>query len=307
MAEKDYGPRIGADPEVFVQTLEGELTPVCGKVGGTKENPLIIDHLIEASFGPEGGRRGRELVDKQGSYAVQEDNVMLEFNIPAYRDRTYVQDSIGKILSVLETQILDQRGLKLKYDVSQTFKADDLAKYPQAFTVGCLPDLNAYAEIGRFERPSFNAINFGNNRFCGGHIHVQYNYDNVPRHIFAQFMDLVAELPSLRWDKQKMRRMFYGQPGIYREKPYGIEYRTLSNFWIVPQFRDKWFSVLLDNIYSLAMLANENPEELKQHYSKIDWGDVQHAIKTEDIKLAEELVNYARTKLHVPMGPMIPK
>lgn len=302
MAEKDYGPRLGADPELFVQNIEGQVVPICGKIGGTKETPLIINHLIEAQYGPEGGRRGRD-IDKKGNYAIQEDNVMLEFNIPAFSQSSYFQDSITKILTVLENTVLAQDGLRLKHEVMHSFKPEDIAPFPQAFTVGCLPDMNAYAESGDFERPPFNATHFGNHRFCGGHLHVQYNKNNVPPHIFAQFMDLVAELPFLRYDKQKMRRMFYGQPGLYREKPYGIEYRTTSNFWLTKHFREKWLGQMVENIFTLAGTANNDPERLIQCYGKIDWGDIQHAIKTEDVKLADEIVEYVRFKVGLAMGP----
>lgn len=304
MAEKDHGPRVGADPELFVQTMEGVVVPICGKIGGTKENPLIINHLVEAHYGPEGGRRrGVEGVDKEGNYAVQEDNVMLEFNIPAYRDSSYFSDAISKILTVLETGILQRQGIQFQYDVMHTFKPEDIAPFPQAFTIGCMPDMNAYAENEMFERPPFNAAHFGNHRFCGGHLHVQYNHGNVPRHIFAQFMDLIAELPFLRYDKQKMRRMFYGQPGLYREKPYGIEYRTLSNFWLTKSFRDKWLPQLIENVYGLAKMANNNPEQLRTIYSKIDWTEVQQAIKTENAGMADEIIEFARNKAGMYMGP----
>jgi hypothetical protein len=303
MADKDYGPRLGADPELFVQTSEGQIVPVCGKIGGTKEQPLIINHLIDAQYGPEGPRRGRGEVDREGNYAVQEDNVMLEFNIPAYSDGAYFQEAITKILTVLENSVLIQQGIRAKYEVMHTFKPEDMAPFPQAFTIGCMPDMNAYAENGVFERQPFNATHFGNHRFCGGHLHVQYNHNNVPRHIFAQFMDLVAELPFLRYDKQKMRRMFYGQPGLYREKPYGIEYRTPSNYWLTKSFRDKWLGQMVENILTLAKTANSDPEQLKRIYGRIDWGEVQHAIKTEDAKLADDIIEYVRMKLGLYMGP----
>lgn len=295
---KDHGPRVGADPELFIQDREGKVIPICGKIGGTKEQPLIIDHLIEAQYGPEGGRRAREaLFDKQGHYAIQEDNVMLEFNVPAYRDRAYFIDSINKALQVIQDSVLAQHNVLPNFQVMHTFKSDDLEKFPQAFMVGCLSDMDAYAENGHFERQPFNAAHFGNNRFCGGHLHVQYNKGNVPPHIFVQFMDIVATLPFLRWDKQKMRRLFYGQPGIYRDKPYGIEYRTPSNYWLGRTFRDKHLPTLVESIYNLAATANAQPEELKKAYSKIDWADVQQAIKTENYKLADDIVEFTRNQL----------
>ena len=312
MAEKDHGPRLGADPELFIQTLEGQVVPVCGKIGGTKENPLVINNLIDAHYGPELARRGREL-DKQGNYAIQEDNVMLEFNVPAYSDPAYFIESISKILTVLDASVLGQQGMKTRGDVMYTFKPEDLAPFPQAFTVGCLPDMDAYSENGvfdsvsrtssGFERVPFNATHFGNHRFCGGHLHVQYNKNNVPCHVFAQFMDVYVGLPFLRWDKQKMRRMSYGQPGLYREKPYGIEYRTPSNFWLGRTFREKWIGQLVENVFSLAKTANNDPEHLRKAYGQIDWGEVQQVIRTENAKAADEIIEHARLRLGLYIGP----
>jgi len=116
-------------------------------------------------------------------------------------------------------------------------------------------------------------------------------------------MDVVVELPFLRYDKQKLRRMFYGQPGIYREKPYGLEYRTPSNFWLHRVFRERHLQQLTDNVLHLARAANESPEELKRVYAEIDWGDVQAAIRSESAKMADEIVEYARARLGFYMCP----
>jgi len=301
VANKDHGPRVGSDPELFVQDAEGNTVPICGKIGGTKEHPLIIDHLVEANYGAE-RRRLRRPEDVEGNYAIQEDNVMLEFNTPAYKESSQFVDSISKMLAVLSDHVLPRHNLTLKFEASHSFKADELVKYPQAFTIGCSPDLNAYAE-GTRERQPFNATHFGNNRFCGGHIHVQYNHASVPRHIFVQFMDVMVELPFMRYDKQKLRRMFYGQPGIYREKPYGIEYRTPSNFWLNRVFRERHLMQMVDNVLYLARTANDNPEELKRIYAEIDWADVQAAIRGEDAKMADEIIDHARHKVGLYVCP----
>lgn len=319
MAEKDFGPRVGADPELFIQDGDGKVLPVCGRIGGTKEKPWIINNLVEAVYGPERaeprvrmprglllGRVERMAAEDEdppalrfGDYAVQEDNVMLEFNIPAYTRRDYFTSAIGKILNVIETNILGPKKLFSKVEVMNTFKAEDIAEFPQALQVGCLADMDAYSE-GTRERQPFNITHFGNHRFCGGHIHVQYNKGRVPAHVFVQYMDLFAYLPFLKHDRQKMRRMFYGQPGIYRDKPYGIEYRTPSNFWLGQKFRDSGnIDLMIENVFVLARLANDSPSILSEAYSKIDWGDVQHAIKSENTKLAGEICEHARASLHL--------
>jgi hypothetical protein len=47
-------------------------------------------------------------------------------------------------------------------------------------------------------------------------------------------LDLRLAVPSLIWDKDKKRRLLYGKAGCFRPKPYGMEYRTLSNAWLNP-------------------------------------------------------------------------
>ena len=54
---------IGADPEFFIQKYDGTMQPIVGLLGGTKDKPIAV----------QGARKG---------FAVQEDNVMAEYNIP---------------------------------------------------------------------------------------------------------------------------------------------------------------------------------------------------------------------------------
>ena len=72
---------IGTDPELFLRDERtGAVASVVGLIGGTKEEPLPM----------EGMREG---------FALQEDNVMLEFNIPPAEDETQFSDSIGQALN----------------------------------------------------------------------------------------------------------------------------------------------------------------------------------------------------------------
>jgi hypothetical protein len=77
-------------------------------------------------------------------------------------------------------------------------------------------------------------------RVAAGHVHVGWTEDaNIldARHL-RHCRDLVKQFDwflgawSIRHDKDLTRRKLYGKAGSYRPKPYGMEYRTLSNFWI---------------------------------------------------------------------------
>jgi hypothetical protein len=297
MSDKvDFGPRVGADPEVFVSSV-GSIVPVCGKVGGTKENPVVVPPI--RITGRQDHYKGCV-----GNFAYQEDNVMFEFNIPGCNSLDAFHRCLQGMVAHVET-LLATKGLEPVWDSNaHKFKPAELEKFEQAKQIGCMPDNNAYSSDQRFERKPFNAESLGPWRFCGGHIHVQYNFNNVPPFIMAQFLDVVACLPFLTWDKQKERRKFYGQPGIYRDKPYGIEYRTLSNFWLKKEFRNHNLYCMMENIWELARMANSDDRRLNDAYKRIPWHDVRKAISEEDHKLGSELVKNIvdTTGLYINLG-----
>jgi hypothetical protein len=50
-------------------------------------------------------------------------------------------------------------------------------------------------------------------------------------------LDSYLGLPSLLFDRDTLRRKMYGQAGAFRPKPYGVEYRVLSNAWLLNENR----------------------------------------------------------------------
>lgn len=276
----DYGPRYGADPEFFIQDTKGKVLPAFGLIGGTKDSPIILDN----------GTLRKNQKDI-GNFAYQEDGAAMEFNIPA----SNVQGFIANIQNMYNwcCHFLADKGLQPKFKASHRFQ-EDVLRRPEAQIIGCVEDNDAWSK--GIKRNPFNAGDFGAERFCGGHIHVQYNYENVPRAIFAQFMDLFVGLPSIKFDKQGSRRKFYGLPGIYREKDYGIEYRTLSNFWVDPTH---WqvMEYLLCSLKQLADYANGNPNKLEEVYGKVPWSAVQTAISEEDERQANDILSFMSSYL----------
>lgn len=113
---------------------------------------------------------------------------------------------------------------------------DSELQHPAARQVGCAKDFCAY-DMQQKDGP-LKEIAEGNLRSCGGHIHLGDEvllYDG-PEPILAVYMlDLFVGIPSLWLDKDPTsprRRKLYGQAGRYRAKPYGLEYRSLGNFWL---------------------------------------------------------------------------
>ena len=199
--------KIGADPEVFVkknnEIISGENLTI-----GTKDNPFYISN---------------------NGHAIQKDNIMLEFNIPASNTKEDFVNNINICKEYIET-LLMINDCQLEIIPSAIINEDYL-QTPQSKMFDCDPDFNIYTKN---TNPSRNRIS--NLRTCGGHIHI--GIENIETVTMKQkgklvmAMDAVLGLESLLLDSDSRRRTMYGNAGSFRLKRYGIEYRTLSNFWI---------------------------------------------------------------------------
>ncbi|MDE2097321.1 MAG: hypothetical protein KGL39_08770 [Patescibacteria group bacterium] len=285
MAENELV-RVGADPEVFVKHLPSRtVLPVCGLIGGTKEEPLKFNGLLKRTA-------------EEGDYAYQEDGCAFEFNIPATTSADkFAQNMQAAWISVKE--LLGKLNLDPQIRPSFSFKSAQLGD-PRAMSIGCSPDKTAYGENGPQTRHPLNIHEFGTQRFAGGHLHLGYN-KAVPPHVMVRFMDVLIGLPSLKWDKQGARRQYYGLPGLYREKPYGVEYRSLSNFWLKGCGGRGTFLVYLSGaLFDLGITAQNRPEVLANAYKMIPWDDVKDAITTENVNLASEIFQYSTSVAKLP-------
>jgi hypothetical protein len=196
----------GADPELFLRNKTTGL-PVTsiGRVGGTKDNPRPI-----ISTG----------------YALQEDNVAVEFNIPPAPTKAIFVASLQIVLEHLTNEMALQ---DLQLDISPTMEFDffDLL-HPQAQTLGCDPDYNAWTGK-KNPRPTAPETL----RSSGGHLHIGYNNPDDKTSIeIIKAHDLFCGVVSLTYDDDNQRRTIYGKAGAHRIKKYGVEYRTLSNAWL---------------------------------------------------------------------------
>jgi hypothetical protein len=99
----------------------------------------------------------------------------------------------------------------------------------------------------------------------------------------AKWMDLLLAVPSVLLDNDKQRRKVYGKAGAFRKKEYGLEYRTLSNFWISSEERMRWaYKQSLEAVHR----AQEAPLE-----DMIDQDLIVGCINNSDKRVAKTLVN----------------
>ena len=267
---------LGADPELFIRDESTrQLVPSCAMIGGSKGNPMPL--------GPRG-------------YGIQEDNVMVEFNVPPMRTPEELGLAVirgrNASLDLVRTRF-DNQNLRWASKSEYVFHSS-LLVHPLANTFGCSTDYNAYEGGAAYPvvSPDVLAHDFGQWRFAGGHVHLGYeNAARVPGHVVASICDVFIGLALVGLDPQRQRRTLYGQPGRYRDTAYGIEYRTPSNVWVLDSMGGEAQTAVCEGAYYAASLIDtaDDPDELKSSYSKVPWGDVRRAMTQDDRQLARTL------------------
>lgn len=249
---------LGCDPEIFLQSVMGELRSSVGLVGGTKIHPQPL---------PLGD-----------GYAVQEDNVAVEFNIPPASNVMEFINSINNTVNFLEDAIRTNHGLSFSKLSAACFPPDQLlSRAAQEF--GCDPDFNCWTGM-KNPKPAAADKTL---RSCGGHIHVGFDTKELEVTHVMRMMDLHLGVPSVLMDKGDLRKQLYGKAGAYRDKPFGGEYRVLSNFWI---FDDKLIGWAWNNTERAVMAA-----DARLALSNDDEACIVSCINNNDKALAAKLVD----------------
>jgi hypothetical protein len=209
--------RIGADPELFVKNSNGELLSGYGMIPGTKKAPHIVEYG-----------------------AVQVDGMALEFNIDPALDEDEFARNIHYVMKqmkgMIEHELFISPVANFGYEVIK-------AQPPEAVELGCDPDYNAW--IMDVNSPPNVDAPF---RTASGHVHIGWEGAHDIRSMqnfheagaAARQLDFYLGLPSLFIDKDTTRRELYGKAGAFRNKPYGVEYRVLSNFWLLETSLQTW-------------------------------------------------------------------
>lgn len=219
---------IGSDPELFLEDANGKVISAIGKIGGTKKRPKPVKVLGKG-------------------FAVQEDNVLLEYNTPAAKTRNAWESYHRDMLTYLR-EMVGGIGLALSNKASHSMDADQLQD-KRAHIFGCDPDFDAW-KLQWNKAPKCEDPNL---RSAGGHIHLAYENPNYKDSVkIARLCDLFIGAPLKVVDPDKRRAELYGRPGAIRFKPYGLEYRTPSNYWTLNN--DNINRVYDAAQYALAML-----------------------------------------------------
>lgn len=246
--------KVGADPEVFVSS-NNNLVSGYGLIPGTKKDPFKV---------------------KNG--AVQVDGMALEFNIDPATSFKMFNDNINSVMGQLKSMVPNHN---LEIRPVAEFGEEYIKNQPyDARVLGCDPDYNAYTGLPN-PTPNVDAPF----RTASGHIHIGWgenmdddqSLDDACRRLTRE-LDKTLGIISLLWDKDHKRRELYGKAGSYRRKPYGVEYRTLSNMWL----SDKELIRVVFNGVERAIKNSFKLEHPIEHYEivrkAIDTGDYSKSL-----------------------------
>jgi hypothetical protein len=246
---------VGADPELFMKNPNtGAFVSAHDRVPGTKVEPFVV---------PLG--------------AIQVDGTALEFNIdPAHTVDEFV-NNIKSVRATLES-----------YVPGFNVVAEPVAIYdPEYFLwevpavaqeLGCNPDFCGWTlDVNPRPDPGNKPL-----RTASGHVHIGWTdgADVFDKEYFelccsvARQMDYYLGIHSLLWDQDPVRRSLYGKAGAFRPKPYGMEYRVLSNRWLDSDKLIAWvYNSVQDGMHDF--FSGQRAEDV--------YGDVAQKIIDENI------------------------
>lgn len=249
---------LGCDPEFFLEDVYGKLKSSIGLIGGSKAYPQPL---------PLGD-----------GFAVQEDNVAVEFNIPPAKNAGEYVRNIRQALGFIDTQIISGMGLRVNKQSAALFPLPELNN-PAALEFGCEPDYNAWTSSVN-PRPKAGDPTL---RSCGGHVHIGFDQKETNVEAVVRMMDLHCGVPSVLMDHGSLRKELYGKAGAYRRTPFGGEYRSLSNFWI---FDDRLITWVWNNTERAVSAAVEQLE-----LTPDDQAAIVNCINNNDKDQAEMLIS----------------
>lgn len=169
---------------------------------------------------------------------------------------------------------------------------------PAAKLLGCAPSFNIHDAASSVGVDASKYLK----RSAGGHIHIGWGGMKMPAKYHDSWIpykvedwqqklvgvcDLVLGNTCVLLDRSPdavERRRVYGRAGEYRTPKHGVEYRTLSNFWLhSPQL-----SSLVMGLSRLAVTITAWEEHFNYLMPKVDRSKVVAAINQNDWDLAWE-------------------
>jgi hypothetical protein len=221
---------LGADPEIFFSAPGIGIIPAWDFLP-SKETPIEME--------PRKGGYNTNLSGFVPQATVFYDGVQAEFATSPTTclafQIDYLRQGLQGALQAAQRRVgKAQFLLRPVVDLPKTFFKDTR---PEFAALGCAPSLNVYG-VPPLDVCSPETLLI---RFAGAHLHFG-NVDPKARPLPAACKTIVKALDAYlgilgvslaeNYDDPR-RRLFYGKAGEYRTPKHGLEYRVLSNFWLI--------------------------------------------------------------------------
>lgn len=270
----------------------------------------------EAFFEKAGEIIGAEkIIPEDGYGGVVLDGVQFEMH-PGVGLKPYVLGrSLAKVFESLKTQVGKFEGVSVSFKpVIEVLREELDSLGEKSRILGCAPSKNVYGH----KRLEVDPIRY-RIRSAGGHLHLGLSgpfylpYKNLDeRWRLVPILDLIVGNTCVMIDRdpgQVERRKLYGRAGEYREPPHGLEYRTLSNFWlrsyVLAELAMDLSGIAVDILNTALTTKDDLETELME---KVNILKLRKAINKNDSKLAranfEKIVVPFLTKHSPETGPL---
>ena len=286
---ESYYPFMGCDPEFFFVSNGKvlEASKVLSDKGFTVKHQRPLARGIE-------GVTSRFVID----------GVQAELNPKPYSCRANLANEIRECFFKLNEEVIKKQSVGINFSGVIKLSEDEMAQLSETSKkFGCAPSNNVYT--GKESEIKVNPATYSY-RTAGGHIHIggcDYLYDSLTTvlhsksKLFVRLLDLIVGNTCVMLDRdpgQVERRKVYGRAGEYRLPKYGLEYRTLSNFWLQSYplmslvFGLVRFAVTIG--YNIVTEERESGEESEYRsiLRQVKRIDVVRAINRNDFELAKK-------------------
>ena len=250
-----------------------------------------------SSIGIIGGEKGDPVLCNGGGYL--EDCVAVEINPrPASKSegKEVFADNILACINEVQAKVIP---LNLMVDISPAllFPADQLLNR-NAMVSGCSPSYNAWT------REKVRPVDLASTqwRYASGDIHLSWEQleDKEDRReeklLAVKMIDIAMTCAEVMCSEPNERRFGYGRPGICRPTPYGIEYKSASNFWMDNRAMMEWAWQV--GMWTIDMILLARPRSRYDYWDKFQ----RHVERIKDTWNSDDASAYYR---HIE-APLIP-
>ena len=228
---------LGCDPEIFLAREVGKLKKRTRIVGSEAVIP------VNGLLGPSSFSK------------LTRDGVQVELHPYQATCRANMSNDLSGLFQALKTTLAKHQGIKVDFSqVVRLTKGDLMRISPEGRQLGCMPSLNAYGR--KFIQKNGEKYRY---RSASGHVHIGCTTFSAAKdedmvryvHIYDTLVGNTCVLLD-RDPNAALRRKLYGRAGEYRRPAHGLEYRTLSNFWLLGY---PLFSMVMGLAYQAARVA----------------------------------------------------